>query len=156
MCLGGPARDEMAVLARAIVQQLHDRIVGVREVRCDEEAGSAEKKVAAVAVKTKFGLAALCAGHLGGTEQHRPESGLHLRWHLWTGSSRNNGLPRTGNIHGFHEIEELAEPMALRSVVKAFLPMAARVPFKRRIRRTTSPSTAMISGVLKRLWQEAL
>ena len=42
-----------------------------------------------------------------------------------------------------------------RSVPKPLLPMAARVPFKSRNRRTTSPRTAMISGELKRPWQAA-
>ena len=51
---------------------------------------------------------------------------------------------------------DVAEAIDLRSVLKAFLPIAVRVPFKSFIRRTTSPSTAMISGELKRLWPEAL
>ena len=42
-----------------------------------------------------------------------------------------------------------------RSLPKPFLPIAARVPFKSRSRRITSPRTAMISGELKRLWQAA-
>ena len=42
-----------------------------------------------------------------------------------------------------------------RSVPKPFLPTTARVPFKSRSRRITSPRTAMISGELKRLWQAA-
>ena len=50
---------------------------------------------------------------------------------------------------------ELALATALRSAVKPFLPMAALVPLRSRMRRTTSPSTAMISGLLKRLWQRA-
>ena len=42
-----------------------------------------------------------------------------------------------------------------RSVPNPFLPIAARVPFKSRSRRITSPRTATISGELKRLWQAA-
>ena len=42
-----------------------------------------------------------------------------------------------------------------RSVPKPFLPTAARVPFKSRSRRITSPRTATISGELKRLWPAA-
>ena len=42
-----------------------------------------------------------------------------------------------------------------RSVPNPFLPIAARVPFKSRSRRFTSPRTATISGELKRLWQAA-
>ena len=45
---------------------------------------------------------------------------------------------------------------ALRSTPKPLRPMAALVPFSNRMRRTTSPKTAMISGLLKRLWQAAL
>eukprot|EP00959_Pyramimonas_sp_CCMP1952_P291482 6097132-Pyramimonas_sp.AAC.1 len=42
-----------------------------------------------------------------------------------------------------------------RSVPRPFLPIAARVPFKSRSRRVTSPRAATISGELKRLWQAA-
>ena len=42
-----------------------------------------------------------------------------------------------------------------RSVPKPFLPIVARVPFKSRSRRITSPRTATISGELMRLWLAA-
>ena len=50
---------------------------------------------------------------------------------------------------------KLAVARALRSALKPFLPTAARVPLNNRSLRTTSPRTAMISGLLKRLWQDA-
>ena len=44
----------------------------------------------------------------------------------------------------------VAEAKTLRSALKHVLPTAALVPLSKRNLRTTSPRTAMISGVLKR------
>ena len=51
---------------------------------------------------------------------------------------------------------ELAVATAFRSAVNPILPMAALVPFRNRMRRMTSPRTAMLSGFLNRLWQDAV
>ena len=50
---------------------------------------------------------------------------------------------------------ELAVAIALRSAETPRLPIAAVVPLRSRIRRTTSPKTAMISGLLNLEVQEA-
>ena len=91
-----------------------------------------------------------------GAQEQCPESGFDLGRHVWSTAGGTDALSGAGDAHGFHGfIGSRAGQCFQVSVEAFFLPMAALVPLSNRMRRTTSPMTAMISGLLKRLWQEA-
>ena len=68
-----PAGKQVTVFPRAVMEKLHERIVGIREVRRRKEARAAEEQVAAVAVEAQLSLSALRAG--GRAEEESAQSG---------------------------------------------------------------------------------
>ena len=106
-------------------------------------------------IEAKLPLAAFCARHVGGAEEQGPESSFDVGG--MSGRLQAEPMLSLGPamLMASMNSSEVALANAFRSASNPFLPMAALVPFSSRMRRTTSPSTAMISGLLKRLWHEA-
>ena len=86
------------------MQHLHDRAVGIGEIRRGEKTGCTEKNVVPVTVEAQGRFPPLCAGHVGCAEQQRPQGSFHLRGHFRPRTCRTNGLLRTSDVHGLKEI----------------------------------------------------
>ena len=99
----GPAGHQVSVFPRAIMKKLHERIVGIREVRRRKEARAAEEQVAAVPVEAELCLSALRAGDVGRAEQEGAQSGLYWRRHHGVRACQPNGFFRAGDVHSLHE-----------------------------------------------------
>ena len=123
--------------------------LGERSVWCASASGSCERL---------FGLpepSRTCQNVCGAQEQC-PESGFDLGRHVWSTAGGTDALSLgPAMLMASMNSSEVALANAFKSASKPFLPMAALVPLSNRMRRTTSPMTAMISGLLKRFWQEA-
>ena len=76
-----------AVPAGAVMQQLSQRAVGVGKVRRDEGVRRTPDEVVGVPIEAKLPLAAFCAGHVGGAEEQRLQSGFDFGWHVFDGLS---------------------------------------------------------------------
>ena len=139
------------------MEQLDDRVVGVCEVRRDEKARPAGEKVCCHGGRTRNFV---FRPSVPGTSDVLRSSVRRSAFTLAGISGRAAAVPMDSSgpaiFMASMKSAEVAAAMAWKSAVKSFLPMAALVPLRRRMRRTTSPKTAMSSGVLKRLWQEAL
>ena len=98
------AHVKVGVLAWAVVQHLHQRVVGVGKVRSVKEARWAPEEVVRMPIEAKLPFATFSASHVGGAEQQGLESCFDLGWHVWPTASGPNALPWTGNVHGLHEL----------------------------------------------------
>ena len=143
-----PARGEMAVVGRSVVEQLDDRTA---KFGVTKKLGPPKRRLLPCPSKRSVIFRPSVPGTLDVLRSNDRRAVLTFAG--MSGRPAAEAMDSFGPAMFIASVKSagLAVATALRSAVKPFLPMAARVPLSSRKRRMTSPSTATISGVLMRL-----
>ena len=94
-------------------------------------------------VEAKLPFAPFRARHIGGAEEQASESRFDLGRHVWSTARGADALLGTRDVRRLHELPGGSTGQRLQVRVESLSADCALVPLSSRMRRTTSPNTAI-------------